>query len=656
MRAFDIGMSALRTHQTALTTLGHNIANASTPGYHRQRVDLINRPPTVSDGHFVGTGVDISSITRLRNSAAEKALLRNSGLKSYSSLSLDLARQIEAQMTPGELSIHSNLSAFFNRMEKIANAPQDLTVRKEFLTSASELMQGFNTLDQSLQDIGQNVRGELSGAVDKVNQLIGDIAAVNARIFESRGIGSTPNDLLDRRDQLITELSEYIDVEVESGVPGRETMIVGGSVAVGQRAVRLELTEQPDGRLDLTLEHTRAPIPLTAGKLRAMLEYKNEIVPAARSRVDDLARQIVLAVDQQHAKGMPDSGAFRAMFGQRAVSNVTVPLAEAETAFPVRAGNIYITVTERTTGVRRTEKVFIDPATDSLQSVAAKFDALAGVAASVDSVRNTISINGEPAYLFDFAGRADNFPDNTLMTGTTVPRFSGGYTGSVNDQWTVSFSGPGTIGLTPGLQAFVRDQAGQVIAVHDVGAGYEAGKPLTVRDGLSLQFSTGTVNASDQSDLYVTTNSDETDFLGALGLNSLFDGSHVGALKIRTEILKSPQDLSGGVTGTPGDATNVARIAAIRDQRFGQLGGRTILEELADMTADAGLDVQAAESRDLQFEALRVRLEGERDSTSGVDINEEMLKMMEVERGYQAASRFISTVNQTLDELFRIVQ
>ena len=76
MKSFDIGLSALRAQQQTLSVLGNNLANAATPGYHRQRVELANRAPLENDNLHVGTGVDVTRITRLRNSAIETALMR----------------------------------------------------------------------------------------------------------------------------------------------------------------------------------------------------------------------------------------------------------------------------------------------------------------------------------------------------------------------------------------------------------------------------------------------------------------------------------------------------------------------------------------------------------------------------------------------------
>ncbi len=657
MRAFDIGLSALRAQQQTLSVLGNNLANASTPGYHRQRVALVDRLPMRDQNPIIGTGVEIGSIVRLRNSAVETALLRNSSEAGLTSSTLEISRQIESLLTPGDSSVHASLSNFFNRLENVANSPQNRTVRAEFLSSASELMQSFNSLDVQMTSLSRDVRLELDRAVKDVNQLLSDIAGLNARIFESRAGGSEPHDVLDRRDQLLTKLSEYMEVEAVTQQNGREVVLVaGGSLSVSTRPVAIRAQTFKDGTVGLTGADSSTPIARNSGRLQAMTSALNETLPSFQGRLRDLSRQIIHAVDQQHAMGMSDAGPYSSLLGSRSVKDVTVPLSGSSPEFPITNGDLWITTTADATGNRRTFRVSINPATDSLTDVASKLDALSGVAASIDTVRRTLLISAEGAYSIDFAGRPDNVPDLSAVTGTSRPEFSGVYSGSMNDAWIATFSGAGTIGVTPGLTLTIRDQAGQIIATKDVGAGYEAGTALEIRDGLFLNLGSGTVAAADTFSLNVINTPDETGILSALGINSLFDVSVPGALQVRDELRQNPERLATSRTGFPGSALNVAAMADLRDIRFDELDGRTFVEDMADVTAESGLEVQTADSQDTQLQSFRQRLEADRDALSGVDINEEMLAMMESQRAYQAAARYLSTVDQMLEELFRLAQ
>ena len=657
MRAFEIGLSSLRAQQQTLSVLGNNLANAATPGYHRQRVELNTRFPLRDDDHHVGTGVDVSRIARLRNSALETALLRNTSEAGTSQQALEINRQIESLLTPGDATIHETLSNFFNRLEKSSNAPQDLTVRQEFLSSADELMSSFNTLDQKLATLERDVRLNVDDGVKEVNQLLNDIAGLNSLIFQTRASSSEPNDLLDRRDAMVTKLTEWVDADSVSLGDGREQVLVaGGAVIVGNQSAALRSRDYRNGTTGITLNELTTPLSLGSGKLKAMTSALNETIPSFRERLRDMAREIIRTVDQQHAQGMSDQGPYSVLLGTRGVLDLTVPLNNSVPEFPINSGDLYVTVTEDATGIRRTEKVSIDTSTESLTDIATKLTALDGVVATIDTVRKTLMISAEGSYSIDFAGRPDNVPVLTSMTGTSRPEFSGHFLGDTPNDWSVTFSGPGTVGETVGLTATIRNSSGQVIALQNIGAGYEAGAAVEIRDGVALQFGSGTINAADTFSRKRTNNADETGILSALGINSLFSGSEPGLFRVREELRRNPERLATSATGQPGDAINLASMAKLRDLRLDGLSGRTFTEEIADITAESGLIVQAADSRSTQLENYQSRLQADRDALSGVDINEEMLLMMQGQRAYQAAARFISVADQMLEELFTIAR
>ena len=568
MKAFDIGLSALSAQQMALSVQGNNLANASTPGYHRQVARLATRAPLRDDKFSIGAGVNVADVERLQTTAIETSLLRNSSETGFSQQTLDIAKQIESLLTPGDASIHASLSGFFNRLEKVANAPQDRTVREEFLSSATELMNGFHGLDQQLTSLGRDITLGLNDAVKQVNQHVTDIAALNSEIYRARTLGITPNDLLDRRDQIVSQLSQYVEAESRTLPNGQEqTQLAGGGVAIGTLPAAFRVIEDASGQTRIAVNDLPTAITLNSGSLAAMTTALNDTIPEFRTRLGDLSRGIVQAVDQQHAQGLSDSGPATVLFGNRGVQDVTVPLDRSHPAFPITYGQLSVSVTDNSTGVRHTETITIDPHSDSLQDVAAKLSSISGITASVDSVHNTLSIAGQAGYSFDFAGRSDNPADPTLNT-----------------------------------------------------------RP------------------------------DETGILAALGIGSLFDGSEPGTFGVRSEIIGDPRKLAVSATGLPGDGRNIAAMASLRDIRFNSLGSRTFTEEMADLTAESGLQVQTSDSQNTQLQAFRQRLETDRDAVSGVDINDEMLQMMQTQRAYQAAAKLISTADQMLAELFQLVR
>lgn len=441
-------------------------------------------------------------------------------------------------------------------------------MRREFLSSATELMNGFRSLDQQLSSLGREVGLNLDDSVKQVNQYVKDIASLNAEILQARAMGISDNSLLDQRDQITSRLSSYLEVENTTTSDGHEiTQIAGGKVAIGSRPITFAVIRDAQGTIGISVGNLQSIIPLNSGSFAAMTTAMNDTIPQFQIRLRDLARGIVQTVDQQHAQGISDQGPATVLQGNRGVSSASLPLARSKPEFPINYGNLSVSVTDTATGVRQTQIITINPAVDSLDDVAAKLSTIPGVVASVDSSTNTLTIAGQGTYAIDFSGRSDDPLDHRLN-----PR------------------------------------------------------------------------------------PDETGILAALGIGSLFQGSEPGNFKVRDAIFQNPEQFVVSATGLPGDGRNAAAMASLRDVRFGPLSGRTFTEEMADVTAESGLQVRTSDTQNTQLQSFRQRLEIDQASISGVDVNEEMLKMMETQRGYQATAKLITTADQMLTELFNIIR
>ncbi|MCA9086268.1 MAG: flagellar hook-associated protein FlgK, partial [Planctomycetaceae bacterium] len=570
LRSFEIGLSAIRTHQRALNVIGNNIANASTPGYHRQEVHLVPRRPELDGGHYVGTGVEVAEVERVIDQATEDSILSNNALLSTAAARLSVAQDIESLLTPSDSSIHAYVSDFFNNLEAVANTPEVTTVRRELLTAAENVVYQFDTIDAGLQEQRQSRISEISDAVDNINRLVRDIADLNKKIRIGRALNQEPNDLLDKRDQLLNELTEVADVSVQTADNGREIVLLGnGALTISEDPAGLEVGYDDFGNVAVyATGPTRHQLNFTSGQLGGLLTAVNETIPEAQARLAQLAGEIVRAVDQVHATGLTETGGYNIIRGTRGVDSLTRSLISTGTTFPVNSGDVTVTVTDPATGQRTSHRVSINPYFDSITDIAARFDAIDGITASVAADTGRLTLSGDQLLQIDFAGRVDNIPDLSSYSGTGTPEFSGSYAGSTNDEWTVSFSGAGTIGVTNGLTAIVTNSAGQVVAQLEVGAGYAAGQPLAIADGVSVSFDNGTVAATDSTSVLVTANSDTSGLLAALGLNSLFEGTNIRSYQVRDDIQNDYSLLALSRTGFPGDAANFARIADLRDSRF----------------------------------------------------------------------------------------
>lgn len=655
MRSLESALSALRVSQRALQTIGNNIANASTPGYHRQRIELSDRRPVIVGGHSIGQGVDVSRIRRLRHDVIEANLLQTSGDTGRLSATLDTLRHVESLFTPGTGTLHANLPDFFSEWDLLASQPNEGVRRQEVLQSAIAIADEINSLGGSLSLLRSGLRAEIEASVDEVNRLSEDVAVINRDIQKAEARGVTPNDLYDQRDRLVTQLAELIGAEVIEAGATRGVRLANGESIITTRAQSLSATIGEGGQIELHVGENPEPVLLTTGLLAGLADSHNVIVSDFEARLEHLASNFVAAVNTIHASGLGAGGGVSIVSSTRSVLPTNIPLSDAATDFPVEAGELAIAVTDQATGVRTLNQVTIDPGTDSLEDIASQVDSLPGVTAQVDTLTGRLSIGAEAGYTFDFTGGVPSSATVDSATGISVPEVSGQYQGTINDEWTFTVTGSGEVGVDADVTIEVHDSQGNLLSRIPVGQIYAPGDPIEVADGVSVSLPAGSLDDGDTFRLPVVAESDTSGVLAALGVNDLFTGTRPGTLGINRALLDDPGQLSVSQSGAAGDGLIATRFADLAEQS--QLAGNsTFTEYLAATSAESGVLVAHTENDLEGLSLIASQLTAERESVSGVNPDEELVHMLEFQRMFQTAARFLSSVNETLDEVLTLVR
>jgi flagellar hook-associated protein 1 len=320
----------------------------------------------------------------------------------------------------------------------------------------------------------------------------------------------------------------------------------------------------------------------------------------------------------------------------------------------VKSGELTVTVTD-STGQRRSTVLAIDPNRDSLRDVVSSLDGITGLRATVTS-SGVVSLLAEPGYVFDFAGRPDQTPLTSTLTGTALPEISGTWLGPANATWQVDVLSSGEVGVTSGVMLRVTDTStGDIVGDFNVGLGYPAGEGLEIADGVRISLSTGTLNAGESFQVRLTAEPDETGLLATLGLQSFFTGDSLRELQVHPDLAASPAGLAASRSGLPGEGRQLDRLMSLRNTLLFGDQTETAEDRLASMTGLSGLLAASRQLEVDQRDARQSQLETARAAISGVDPNEELLEMIQYQRAFQAASRFVSSVNQTLDDLLNLV-
>lgn len=656
MSSFSTGLSALNTSQQALDLIGQNISNANTPGYHRQVARLADRSPVEIQGLSIGTGVQITNIARMRDALIEAALTQQQSDLSGTTSQLTAMQQLESSLTGDDGSIHDRLEAFFNQLEQLSAKPDDSTLRQGVLGSAAALTDQLNATASQFDGIRNGLDQQIAGIVKEINPIARQIADLNGQIQRAQASGVDPNDLLDQRDQLVNELADRVGVRVIEQDQGQTTVLLGGvALVVGTQAAQLSSTVDDQGDAAITLAGSDQPIDISGGKLGGLLNVRNQSLPDFKGQLDSIAHELIAQLDAVHSTGIGLNGPMTQAFGQRAVRSVSAPLADAGLAFPPQAGSLYVSVTNLATGERTLHQIAIDPQTQSLSDVASAISAVGNVQAIADGQTGTLKIFAASGYAFDFAGRLQPSPATSGITGTTAPTIGGAYTGAANDAFTYRFAGSGTIGVTPGLKLEVKNSAGSVVASLDVGQGYAPGSDLQVADGVTVRLAAGSANTNDTFSSQVVADADTAGILPALGINSFFTGQDATDISVRDDLLSNPVLLAASTNGDPGDGSNLRAMAAVRDEPLLGSSTQTLSQAYVAMVGDVGQQVQALDQRQTNQTALNQSLQAQQQSVSGVDPNEELVHMVQFQRMFQMASRYVSTVNEAMDDLFKII-
>ncbi|KOS60742.1 flagellar hook-associated protein FlgK [Lysinibacillus agricola] len=245
MRSTFMGLEAskrgLFTQQTALYTTGHNISNANTLGYSRQRVNMeatagfpaagLNQPNY--PGHL-GTGVQAGSIQRIRDEFVDRQFRQETNKLGYWESRSNAISQMEDIMDePSQYGLNAALEQFWKGLQDVSTNPENTASRKVAMQRAEHLAESFRYMDKQLKTIQGNLGNEVNVATNRINSLLKQIAAINKQVQEVEPNGHVPNDLYDERDVLIDELNNYIPVSikrVESG--GNASAVAEGSLTV----------------------------------------------------------------------------------------------------------------------------------------------------------------------------------------------------------------------------------------------------------------------------------------------------------------------------------------------------------------------------------------------------------------------------------------
>ena len=319
----DIAKGALLTQKYAIDVVSHNIANVNTPGYTRQEPLLEANDAQRLGGVMLGRGVQITDVVRLSNDFIDTTLRdRKSDLASMEEkeVYLGVLEGIFNEQTG--LPLSAQLADFWNAWHDLSNDPAGIEERNVLYERGLLLAQSFNDLAYDLNQLEREINISLDAGVARVNELLDQIAKLSVQIIDVGATGNA-NDLQDQRDSLLSELSQYLDIVALEHEDGNVTVSTRkGHILVSKAdTYPLSLTS---GEIEWQGSSGQIVVTdtITGGKLGGWLDMRDGNLPQIGADLDELAKSIILEVNQIHTQGV-DTQTFSSLLGTNAAADST---------------------------------------------------------------------------------------------------------------------------------------------------------------------------------------------------------------------------------------------------------------------------------------------------------------------------------------------
>ncbi len=330
----DMGKRSMMNSQTALQTVAHNIANRTTEGYTRQRVDQVTNVPIQEGRLQIGQGARAAQISRINNSFVDSQVQKESSQMSYLNSQTEHIGQVEQVFNEQQnKGLNQYISDFFNSFRELSNNPESVTTRTMVKESTIAMIKDFKRINTELGKVQAGVDDKIRSQAEEINGMAQEVATLNDKIVQVELQGIPANDQRDRRDLLVKKLNEKIDIKVAEGDKGAITISTAGDAILVSGFDAMKLRTYRDGntgRMNLFYQQSEdhPPVEITnrirGGDLGGAIQVRDQLVPQMKRKMDELALHIQEEVNKAHLNGFDRLGREASFFFE--------PLSTAEDA------------------------------------------------------------------------------------------------------------------------------------------------------------------------------------------------------------------------------------------------------------------------------------------------------------------------------------
>jgi len=340
----EIGKQGLAANRQALTTTSNNIANANTPGYSRQRPVMESNTMSQTDGVFIGGGVSVPKVIRVHDVFIDRQIIDESRAFGAMKARADGLRQMESLLTRNGYEVGESVNSFFNAYRELSANPENPSVRNLVLESADSAARSFRRVHDSMSDMQTQIDQKLGGMVDEINAQAQELAGLNEKITFMNSANQEPNELLDRRDVIVKNLSLKLGCAITSDENGHANIAPSGmgSLVFGSHANLLEAGRSPamgdknGGNVDIFVRDSFGVHRITEvfkeGEFAGLIQVRDQYINGTLKQLDSVAYEFARAVNDLHRTGTGlDGNSSRDIFQtQEAVKGFSSQMAVSE--------------------------------------------------------------------------------------------------------------------------------------------------------------------------------------------------------------------------------------------------------------------------------------------------------------------------------------
>ncbi len=623
-------VSGLIAFQQALDVTSNNVANSSTPGYNVETANFSEAPGQSSSVGYVGNGVDVSNITRAYNALLAQQV--NSSQASYSSfntLSTEAA-QIDDMLSDSSTGLTATLQSFVNSLQTLSTSPSSSASGQAVLSQAQALVQQLQSYDSQIDQASTQLESQISTNVTEINTLASQIASLNGEIADQSNTGQTPNQLMDQRDQLVSQLSQYVTVNTVSEGNGETNVYIGSGQALVTGSTAQQLTTIPNeynsSEYDIGLVNGQTTTDITSevsgGSLGGLLATRTQVLEPTQNALGQISVALATLANQQQQSGMDQTGA------------------QGQPMFAV--GGV-----EVLDSANNTDSTSLSVTRTSLSDLTTDDYVLTYTGGSANGGWQLLDeTTGQPVAM---TGDGTDTPLQAAGLSITVNAPSGGV--AVGDSFLIQPTAGATEGLSLLLTSPTQIASASLIQAvpGSANTGTASASSALITDPSSWVSDTYTISFSGSPTQYEVTNSEGTEVASG-NYTSGTPITFLGAQVTLTGQPASGDTFTVGANSSANTGDNSNLLALINTLSAATLdGGTTSITSAANnLVSEIGTTTQQAQSNASAAQTVNQSATDALNNADGVNLDEQAALMVQYQQAYQACAQMI----QASDTMF----